>query len=270
MWCRGCDFGQLHESGSSQPIVRCLQCGLRSCFVHSVEWHARLTCEEYDEMLKDPDEFKSAIDKEEEVNNKARRLQLKEDERLAQELDAKDKLAEQHRQQQRHNEQLKRAKAEQVAESDRRRQEQETKAAEQKTQRERLEEEKRQAKARQDAEAKRKRQEQERLKAIKEIKRRQREDQLSMDKVQSTTKQCPGCRWPIEKNDGCEHMTCESFEIHYSSSTPSGVFLSTMNSVGLPVWLKWLTGIGIKCRHEFCWHCMGSWSLHGSSGRCRR
>lgn len=43
------------------------------------------------------------------------------------------------------------------------------------------------------------------------------------------TKPCPGCTNPIEKNGGCNHMTCN------------------------------------KCRHEFCWVCMGKWSLHGSS-----
>ncbi|KLU91100.1 hypothetical protein MAPG_09623 [Magnaporthiopsis poae ATCC 64411] len=36
--------------------------------------------------------------------------------------------------------------------------------------------------------------------------------------VSQTTKRCPGCRWPIEKNDGCSHMTCTmcSYEFCYS------------------------------------------------------
>lgn len=46
--------------------------------------------------------------------------------------------------------------------------------------------------------------------------------------ITQNTKRCPGCQAPIEKNEGCLHMTC-------------------------------------KCRHEFCWMCMGPWSSHGSA-----
>mmetsp|Transcript_1623 Transcript_1623/g.3506 ORF Transcript_1623/g.3506 Transcript_1623/m.3506 type:complete len:545 (+) Transcript_1623:594-2228(+) len=41
------------------------------------------------------------------------------------------------------------------------------------------------------------------------------------------TKKCPGCQKPIQKNQGCMHMTC-------------------------------------TCRHEFCWLCLGAWTQHGS------
>ncbi|EIE18671.1 IBR-domain-containing protein [Coccomyxa subellipsoidea C-169] len=41
------------------------------------------------------------------------------------------------------------------------------------------------------------------------------------------TKQCPKCKRPIEKNQGCMHMTCS------------------------------------QCRFEFCWLCQGSWAEHG-------
>ncbi|KAK9809736.1 hypothetical protein WJX73_001188 [Symbiochloris irregularis] len=41
------------------------------------------------------------------------------------------------------------------------------------------------------------------------------------------TKQCPQCKRPIEKNQGCMHMTCS------------------------------------QCRHEFCWLCQGAWADHG-------
>ena len=44
--------------------------------------------------------------------------------------------------------------------------------------------------------------------------------------IKANTKLCPQCQVPIEKNGGCNHMTCRS------------------------------------CRHEFCWLCFGKWSEH--------
>ena len=47
--------------------------------------------------------------------------------------------------------------------------------------------------------------------------------------ILANTKSCPRCRSRIEKNQGCNHMTCSS------------------------------------CKHEFCWICMGDWADHGAS-----
>ncbi|PVZ97466.1 hypothetical protein BB558_003028 [Smittium angustum] len=52
--------------------------------------------------------------------------------------------------------------------------------------------------------------------------------------IVSNTKECPGCKATIEKNGGCNHMTCK------------------------------------KCRHEFCWICKGNWKLHKDNYNCNR
>eukprot|EP00163_Fabomonas_tropica_P013810 TRINITY_DN253_c0_g1_i7.p1 TRINITY_DN253_c0_g1~~TRINITY_DN253_c0_g1_i7.p1 ORF type:complete len:452 (+),score=71.95 TRINITY_DN253_c0_g1_i7:146-1501(+) len=52
--------------------------------------------------------------------------------------------------------------------------------------------------------------------------------------IQANTKGCPGCLASIEKNGGCNHVTCS------------------------------------KCRHEFCWVCNGSWAEHKGNYSCNR
>lgn len=55
------------------------------------------------------------------------------------------------------------------------------------------------------------------------------QDKLNQDWIKHNTKPCPGCKVGIQKNQGCMHMTCA------------------------------------KCKHEFCWLCLGDWKVHGSS-----
>lgn len=57
------------------------------------------------------------------------------------------------------------------------------------------------------------------------------EDALNADWIKTHTQDCPKCKSAIEKNGGCNHMTCR------------------------------------KCRHEFCWICGGNWSSHSNCVR---
>ncbi|EMC95874.1 hypothetical protein BAUCODRAFT_507371 [Baudoinia panamericana UAMH 10762] len=55
------------------------------------------------------------------------------------------------------------------------------------------------------------------------------DDSETANWISANTKECPKCHSTIEKNGGCNHMTCR------------------------------------KCKNEFCWMCMGVWSEHGTS-----
>lgn len=55
-----------------------------------------------------------------------------------------------------------------------------------------------------------------------------KDDSETANWISANTKECLKCNSTIEKNGGCNHMTCR------------------------------------KCAYEFCWICMGPWSEHGS------
>lgn len=54
------------------------------------------------------------------------------------------------------------------------------------------------------------------------------DDSETANWIQANTLACPKCDAAIEKNGGCNHMVCG------------------------------------KCKHDFCWICLGDWSNHGS------
>ncbi|CAB3407100.1 unnamed protein product [Caenorhabditis bovis] len=57
------------------------------------------------------------------------------------------------------------------------------------------------------------------------------DDSETSNWINANTKECPKCQVIIEKDGGCNHMTCKN----------------------------------ISCRFEFCWMCLGPWEPHGSS-----
>ncbi|KND94057.1 hypothetical protein TOPH_01193 [Tolypocladium ophioglossoides CBS 100239] len=108
-WCTsGCGSGQIHESGREQPIVTCLHCHHRSCFQHNVPWHENLSCDEYDRLLADPENFRSRIEMENEKLSQAQRAQVDADRAMAQGLLAEDQ-AEARRREERSREERERA-----------------------------------------------------------------------------------------------------------------------------------------------------------------
>ena len=54
---------------------------------------------------------------------------------------------------------------------------------------------------------------------------------FSISWIASCTTRCPRCKSPIEKNGGCNHMTCK------------------------------------YCANEFCWLCQSTWKNHNSDGQ---
>lgn len=69
---------------------------------------------------------------------------------------------------------------------------------------------------------------------------------------QRTTKTCPKCASPIEKNDGCDHMTCELIKHPQTSLADS-----------------WTTGRRKGCGHEFCWLCLASYDAIRKGGNAK-
>lgn len=176
VWCpNGCESGQVHEAGNAQPIVRCVKCAFKFCFRHQVSWHEQLSCEEYEEFREDPVNFRSRVGRE---NEEAERVRAAEEEARRQQEEADRRFAQTL------------LEAEQKEEARRQ------------AERERIEREKREKVEREKREAERLAKQQAEEALRREAERKKMEESLSQQTVQRTTKQCPGCKWPIEKNNG--------------------------------------------------------------------
>ncbi|KAM0078247.1 hypothetical protein ACKRZS_009772 [Fusarium odoratissimum] len=234
-WCTSdCGSGQIHDSGSAQPIVVCIKCSHRSCFRHGVNWHEDLSCEEYDRLQEDPD-FRGHLELENERWSKAQAAQAAQEEAdrdLARRFVAKEKakIKRQEAQDQRERErERERQKSQRERERERQKyQERRRELEREKQERQRLrvrERQENQERQRERARERQKNQErqrelererQERQRALREkasaqkaaeerrqiATRRKMEEAKSIATLRATTKPCGGCGWAIEKNSG--------------------------------------------------------------------
>ena len=178
MWCPnpdGCNSGQIHEARDAEPIVRCVRCGYKFCFRHQVGWHEQLSCDEYDAFLEDPENFRSRLEIE---NEEAEQQQAAE------------------RSARRRQEEADRAYAQSLLDAD------QQEEARRQARRERAERERREEAERQKAEAERAARHLKAEQMRRVAAQRKTEGSLSQKTIRKTTKKCPGCSWPIEKNSG--------------------------------------------------------------------
>jgi IBR domain, a half RING-finger domain len=217
-WCAAseCNSGQVHSEGAESPLMICNSCRQLSCFTHQAPWHEGMTCVEFDA----PDSAQGTSkalnyagsggllsslaemcgrNREVVVGGVKRREtdHEKMDRKLAMRLFQEQEMTETKRLQKMEQENRKREETEELEPR-----EIESRAREAQEARERQQQElqqQREERQRQAREAKQKRA------------KRQQEDLASTTLLQANTKACPGnCGWRIEKNDGCDHMTCWS------------------------------------------------------------
>lgn len=170
-----CNYGQLHDTGDASPIVTCYNCRKRFCFRHKVLWHKTLSCEEYDQFIASPHNFKSRFEMENEKADRQRETEA----RLRAEREERDRLYAQNLLDEEQREEARR---------------QATRERQGRELRERRERERRDLERKQAEEAKRQMRE--------DAEKKKREEEANLQTIDRTTKNCPRCKWPIEKNGG--------------------------------------------------------------------
>lgn len=208
-WCTAaeCSSGQVHPDGAESPLMICNSCRGLSCFTHQSPWHEGMTCLEFDnpqvvgntpESSNAPNSwgFRSIIantcdwNREITVGGVTRKEtdQEKRDRQLAMRL-----FKEQEEEEKKRLRGIEHMETQRVEAAAAEQQELERRAREQQ----------------QEIERKRKERERQAREAQQIRVRRQTEESASNLLLQTNTKACPGgCGWRIEKDHGCDHMTC--------------------------------------------------------------
>ena len=87
----------------------------------------------------------------------------------------------------------------------------------------------------------------------KQYKRHVKNEKKSDAKIHATTKACPRCKSRIEKNKGCDHMTCK-----WSTVALASVSLAASSFLGIPG-ICTDHSLGTRCMHDFCWLCFADY-----------
>jgi IBR domain, a half RING-finger domain len=207
-WCTAseCNSGQVHAEGAESPLMICSSCRMLSCFTHQAPWHEGMTCVEFDapESAQGTSEESNCagsgglLSSLAEICGRNREVVVGGVKRRETDQEKNDrKLAMRLFQEQ---DEIEKKRLQKIEQENRKREEGEVRSRKAQEERERQERElqqQREERQRQAREAKENRA------------KRQQEDLASKTLVQANTKACPGnCGWRIEKNDGCDHMTC--------------------------------------------------------------